>query len=349
MGGSVMKKVSLFFLAVMLTAQSAWAQNNDAIKAEIYSKLRDRRCNMALSECQCPDAKEMKAYIDALLETEVPKEAIYYKVAKKFSLRSILDPQLKETLEKRLTAEVGETRPQIILEPAAFNFGQVDKAQGKVTKVFKLYNKGTASLLIKNIKASCTCTTASLAVGNSKSPYFDTKGAPSEWQMEVKPNETADLEVILDLAHKSVKAGDLIREVMIASNDPLYPEVSVKVEAKVKESSSAPQEQKAGTVESSLSGRLENGVRVIELKASKFKFEPDPIVVKKGEKIRFVAKSTDVTHGIAIPEFKVNLVMPTDKEAVVEFIADKTGEFRTNCSVFCGMGHGKMKGKLIVK
>lgn len=338
---------SLFLAAGILSV--ACAQEIDSTKTEIYSKLRDKRCNMPLSECNCPEAKEMKGYIDALLETGITKDEIFYKVVKKFSLKTVLDEQLKQNLEKRLVSEVGENRPQITLEPAAFNFGQVDKAQGKVSTIFKLYNKGMVSLLVKNIKASCSCTTASLAAGNSKSPYFDTKGAPAEWQMEVKPNEAADLEVVLDLAHKSVKAGDLIREVMIVSNDPLSPEAIVKVEAKVTESANVLQGQEAKTVEPGFTGRLENGVRVIEVKASKFKFEPDPIVVKLGEKLRLIATSSDVKHGIAISEFKVNVVAEVNKRATVEFIASKEGTFRAHCSVYCGTGHGKMQGTLVVK
>lgn len=99
----------------------------------------------------------MKGYIDALLETGIAKDEIYYKVAKKFSLKS----------------------------------------------------------------------------GKNQSQYFDTKGAPADWQMEIKPNNNAEPEVVLDLAHNSVHPGDLIREVMVVSSDPLYPELSVRVEAKV--------------------------------------------------------------------------------------------------------------------
>ena len=39
--------------------------------------------------------------------------------------------------------------------------------------------------------------------------------------------------MVLDLNHKSVKTGDLIREVSLKSNDPLYPELGVTVEAKI--------------------------------------------------------------------------------------------------------------------
>ena len=238
-------------------------------------------------------------------------------------------------MEKRLTAEAGENRPQIALESNSFNFGEVKKAQGKVSTIFKLSNQGNAALVIKNIKASCTCTTVSLKSGKNQSPYFDTKGAPADWKMEIKPKDKAELEVVLDLAHNSVQPGDLIREVMIASNDPLYPELSVRVEAKV--------------LDTEFSGQIEDGVRVIKLKASKYKFEPDPIVVKKGEKVRIVASSSDVAHGISIPEFNLNLAIPAGKESTAEFSADKEGTFTSYCSVYCGTGHGKMQGKLIVK
>lgn len=97
-----------------------------------------------------------------------------------------------------------------------------------------------------------------------------------------------------------------------------------------------------------LSGKLENGIRVIEVKASRYKFEPDPIVVKLGEKVRLVGTSTDVTHGIAIAEFKVNLTLPVGKTSSVEFIADNVGTFHMHCSVYCGPDHLKMHGTLKV-
>ena len=325
--------------------QTPSGQNISELKQDIYSKIKCCECNVSFDKCICPEAKQMKAYIDALVESGVKKDEVFYKVAKKFSLKTILDVQLKQELEKRIASEAGESRPQIALEPAAFNFGTVEKAQGKISTIFKLQNKGSVNLLIKNIRASCSCTTISLSVGKDKSPYFDNKGAPIGWQMELMPGETGDLEVVLDLAHKSVHQGDLIREVMIASNDPLYPESSVRVEAKVLDSQAAVR----GNDNSGFSGRIENGVRVVEVKASKFKFEPDPIVVKLGEKVRLVAMSTDVKHGIAIPEFKVNVVTEVNKTSTVEFSADKPGEFRIHCSVFCGLGHGKMQGTLVVK
>jgi cytochrome c oxidase subunit II len=97
-----------------------------------------------------------------------------------------------------------------------------------------------------------------------------------------------------------------------------------------------------------LSGKIENGVRVIEVKASRYKFEPDPIVVKLGEKVRIMVTTADVEHGFAISEYKVNLDISPGETRTAEFTADKAGEFTEYCTVFCGPGHMGMRGRFIV-
>ncbi|MDD5169094.1 MAG: cupredoxin domain-containing protein [Syntrophales bacterium] len=98
-----------------------------------------------------------------------------------------------------------------------------------------------------------------------------------------------------------------------------------------------------------LSGRVENGIRIVEVRASQYKFEPDPIVVRLGEKVRLSVTSADTAHGIAIVDFNVNLFVPAKQTKEVEFTADKKGTFHAHCSVYCGPGHAKMHGSLIVK
>ncbi len=107
--------------------------------------------------------------------------------------------------------------------------------------------------------------------------------------------------------------------------------------------------QKQEAVESELSGKVENGIRIVEVKALRYKFEPDPIVVRLGEKVRLVVTSTDVAHGIAISEFKINLSVPAGKTESVDFVADKKGYFHAYCSVYCGSGHGHMHASFVVK
>jgi cytochrome c oxidase subunit II len=98
-----------------------------------------------------------------------------------------------------------------------------------------------------------------------------------------------------------------------------------------------------------LSGSVVKGVREVKVEAAKFAFKPDQIVVKKGEKLRLLITATDVQHGFALPDFKIDVKLPPNKPQVIEFTPDKAGEFAFRCSVYCGSGHGDMKGTLLVK
>lgn len=228
-----LRPVILFFICLVFSSQIIFAQNANDLKAEIYSKLDCCPCPKSFAECTCPEARKMKVYIDALLESGITRDEIFYKVAKKFSPKVIVDKQIKAQVEWLLAREAGIERPQLIIEPISFDFGKVSRKQGKIKKIFKLHNKGASLLIISNIKASCGCVAASLKVGKSKSPYFGTDGAPKGWQIGINPNETGELEFVLDLHHRSVKIGPLLRGTTIFSNDPIYPEIFVKIEAEV--------------------------------------------------------------------------------------------------------------------
>lgn len=227
------QSIFVLFLCLLFILPVVFAQNNDALKSEVYSKLKCCACQVSFDKCTCPEAKEIKSYVETLLESNTSKEEIFYKVAKKFSLKIIQDEELKQNIEKRLISEAGQKRPQVILELASFDFGRVNKKQGKISKTFKLFNKGNSPLIIKNVKTSCPCATVSLKVNKKKTPYFGTEGAPKNWQIEIKPGGSGELELMIDLSSQHVKTGKLIREVSVFSNDPVYPEVTAKVKADV--------------------------------------------------------------------------------------------------------------------
>jgi len=97
------------------------------------------------------------------------------------------------------------------------------------------------------------------------------------------------------------------------------------------------------------SGRFENDVRVVDYDAFQYGFEPDPLVVRAGERVRLLVKSRDVTHGAMIPEVDFSIEISADNRKAAEFIAPaKPGEYPVFCSVFCGPDHGNMKGRLLV-
>ena len=226
-------KLILASVLILFCFSSSFAGDSDSLKQEIYSKLKCCPCQESFEKCVCPEAREMKTYIDALLEAGVAKNDIFYRVAKKFSPKVILDEQIKSEVEQRLIKETGGKRSQIIFEPSFSDFGKVSKKQAKASKIFKLYNKGNADLIINNVRASCGCVSASLRVGKNKSPYLGVAGANPGWQVVIEPGKFGELEVVLDLNHSSMGKGKQIRDVFVSNNDPLNPEASLKVEIEV--------------------------------------------------------------------------------------------------------------------
>jgi len=96
-------------------------------------------------------------------------------------------------------------------------------------------------------------------------------------------------------------------------------------------------------------GSSETGVREIRMTAQKYRFDPKEIRVREGERVRLLITALDRKHGIRIKEFGVKTVLEKGKETVVEFVAERVGEYKFKCSVRCGWRHGSMKGKLIVE
>jgi len=91
------------------------------------------------------------------------------------------------------------------------------------------------------------------------------------------------------------------------------------------------------------------GVKTIDVLASRFEFAPSAISVTQGDTVRLRMRSSDVTHSLAIKAFRVKALIPKGGEAVTaEFVADQAGTFDFTCAEYCGTGHGGMKGKLIV-
>ena len=87
----------------------------------------------------------------------------------------------------------------------------------------------------------------------------------------------------------------------------------------------------------------------IQMTAKKYEFNPSVITVKKGEQVKLVITATDRDHGFKLDAFKINQHLKKGEAATVEFTADQAGEFPFQCSVICGMGHHRMKGKLVVE
>ena len=71
--------------------------------------------------------------------------------------------------------------------------------------------------------------------------------------------------------------------------------------------------------------------------------------MKKGEKVRLLISAFDHDHGIKIAGYDIDQMLPKGSTATIEFTANKAGTFEFKCSVYCGRGHRRMKGTLVVE
>ena len=88
---------------------------------------------------------------------------------------------------------------------------------------------------------------------------------------------------------------------------------------------------------------------VIKIAARKYEFTPNSITVRKGDRVKLLITALDHDHGFKLEDFGVELVVKKGNTAQAEFTADKVGKFAFRCSHFCGLGHSKMRGELIVE
>lgn len=123
------------------------------------------------------------------------------------------DPQNPE-LKLKINGEVVEAnggKAELFLPETEHNFGKVK--EGKVTEyTFKLANKGSSTLQIKDVRTSCGCTAALLS---SKS---------------IAPGEEGTLKVELDTKNRH---GQMSRTITITSNDQKEPKKVLTIHADI--------------------------------------------------------------------------------------------------------------------
>jgi cytochrome c oxidase subunit II len=91
-------------------------------------------------------------------------------------------------------------------------------------------------------------------------------------------------------------------------------------------------------------------VKEFDVSAKKYEFTPALIEVPLNTLLKIHLKAIDKEHGFEFKGVKDSCVKFKPNEPVtIEFYADKAGEFEFACCKYCGFGHGKMKGKLVVK
>jgi heme/copper-type cytochrome/quinol oxidase subunit 2 len=107
-------------------------------------------------------------------------------------------------------------------------------------------------------------------------------------------------------------------------------------------------------------------VQVIELTAKKYEYSGSPVHVKAGTKVQLKITAADHDHGFKIystpdgvdSNGSAGLVFASPQECwqlkksettSIEFLAQTPGTYTFKCCHRCGLGHGGMKGQIIVE
>ena len=92
-----------------------------------------------------------------------------------------------------------------------------------------------------------------------------------------------------------------------------------------------------------------DGGRVVQISAKQFDFDPDTVVLKRGEPVTIALTSLDRPHGFKVPAFAIRLDALPGETTRVTFVPDKAGRFAWLCDVFCGVDHEGMSGLFVVE
>jgi len=71
--------------------------------------------------------------------------------------------------------------------------------------------------------------------------------------------------------------------------------------------------------------------------------------LRKGETYRIHMSSTDLNHGFSLQPLNINFQVLPGYDHVITMTPTTTGEFVIVCNEFCGIGHDRMIGKIIVE
>ena len=90
------------------------------------------------------------------------------------------------------------------------------------------------------------------------------------------------------------------------------------------------------------------GERTIRITAERYNYEPDRIVLKRGEPVILELVSEDRLHGFHVKALGVRADVLPGTPVRVRVVPDRAGTFPFTCDVFCGSGHPDMGGVITV-
>lgn len=88
--------------------------------------------------------------------------------------------------------------------------------------------------------------------------------------------------------------------------------------------------------------------RIVRIQAHKFAFAPDVVHARRGVPLELELESLDRVHGFEIGDLGKRADVVPGRVARLEITPREPGSFSFRCDVFCGDGHERMIGTVIV-
>ena len=107
----------------------------------------------------------------------------------------------------------------------------------------------------------------------------------------------------------------------------------------------------AATISTSLAAGApaDEATRVITIAAKRFEFAPNQLTLKKGEPVKILVTSEDVTHGFFSRALKIDADLTPGQTVEVPLTPAAAGTYTIICDHFCGAQHGNMKLTVVVE
>ena len=87
----------------------------------------------------------------------------------------------------------------------------------------------------------------------------------------------------------------------------------------------------------------------LTITAKSFGYEPATFSVNEGDHVKITLIAEDVSHGLYLDGYDINIIARPKENAKTEFVANKAGNFRYRCSETCGAMHPFMIGEMTVE
>lgn len=212
--------------------------NNALIKSaqaqEIYDTFTCPCCGKPIDSDCCGMAEERKKYADSLMASGKSEEEVILEYSKKYGLDSFADQEKAKEFKEKLIADAPSDRPMLTINPESKDLGDISQKDGLTNTLFEIKNEGQKDLVINKLETSCGCTSASVVYQGKEGPKFTMPGHgqenPTDWQVTIKPGDSAQLKIYYDpTIHKDLE-GSVIREIYVYSNDPIDFERKASIE-----------------------------------------------------------------------------------------------------------------------